>query len=86
MKTRYILFLLTISCSILSLSAQQQYTLQECIEIALENNRNIKQQELNKQQKEIAYSQARADLLPNLNASAGQSFVFGRSIGYDNVY
>ena len=85
MKTRYILFLIAFS-SVFALSAQQQYTLQECIEIALENNRNIKQQELNKQQKEIAYSQARADLLPNLNASAGQSFVFGRSIGYDNVY
>lgn len=85
MKTRYILFLIAFS-SVFALSAQQQYTLQECIEIALENNRNIKQQELNKQQKEIAYSQARADLLPNLNASAGQNFVFGRSIGYDNVY
>jgi outer membrane protein len=68
------------------LSAQQKYTLEECVEIALENNRNIKQQELNNQQREIAYSQARADLLPNLNASAGQSFVYGRSIGLDNVY
>ena len=86
MKIRYILFLLTVSCSMFALSAQQQYTLQECIEIALENNRNIKQQELNKEQKEIAYNQARTDLLPNLNASAGQSFVFGSSIGYDNVY
>jgi outer membrane protein len=69
-----------------SLSAQHKYTLEECVEIALENNRNIKQQELNNQQRQIAYSQARADLLPNLNASAGQSFVYGRSIGLDNVY
>jgi outer membrane protein len=68
------------------LSAQHKYTLEECVEIALENNRNIKQQELNNQQRQIAYSQARADLLPNLNASAGQSFVYGRSIGLDNVY
>ncbi len=68
------------------LTAQKQYTLMECIETALENNRNIKQQELNRQQREIAYSQARADLLPNLSASAGQNFVFGRSIGLDNVY
>lgn len=66
--------------------AQKQYTLMECIEIALDNNRNIKQQEINRQQRELAYSQARADLLPNLNASAGQNFVFGRSIGSDNVY
>ena len=72
--------------SIAPLAAQKRYTLMECIETALENNRNIKQQELNRQQREIAYSQARADLLPNLNASAGQNFVFGRSIGLDNVY
>lgn len=72
--------------TISSASAQKQYTLMECIEIALENNRNIKQQELNRQQREIAYSQARADLLPSINASAGQNFVFGRSIGIDNVY
>ena len=86
MKTRYIIFLLIISSSLFAVSAQQQYTLQECINIALQNNRNIKQQALNKQQKEIAYNQARADLLPNLNASAGQNFIFGRSIGLDNVY
>ncbi len=68
-----------------SLSAQQ-YTLDDCIRIALENNRNIKQQMLGKAQREIAYAQAKNDLLPNLNASAGQSFVFGRSIGLDNTY
>lgn len=66
--------------------AQQQLTLEQCIAIALENNLNVKQQELNKQNREIAYNQARADLLPNLNASAGQSFVYGRSIGLDNTY
>ena len=86
MNIKYLLLLIAISSSLNSLSAQKKYTLQECIDIALENNRNIKQQELNKQQKEIAYSQARADLLPNLNASAGQNFIFGRSIGLDNVY
>ncbi|HHT33865.1 MAG TPA: TolC family protein [Bacteroidales bacterium] len=72
--------------SITPLAAQKRYTLMECIETALENNRNIKQQELSRRQREIAYSQARADLLPSLNASAGQNFVFGRSIGLDNVY
>jgi len=81
-----VISLLLTGSALLSVSAQQQYTLQECIDIALENNRNIKQQELNRQQREITYSQARADLLPSLNASAGQSFVFGRSIGLDNTY
>lgn len=72
--------------SIAPLAAQKRYTLMECIKTALANNRNIKQQELSRRQREIAYSQARTDLLPSLNASAGQNFVFGRSIGLDNVY
>jgi outer membrane protein len=79
-------FLILSFCLASVVSAQQQLTLEQCIAIALENNRNVKQQELNKQNREIAYNQARADLLPNLNASAGQNFVFGRSIGLDNTY
>ncbi|MFA5463614.1 MAG: TolC family protein [Dysgonamonadaceae bacterium] len=86
MNFRYFLPLILTICSLQSLQAQKKYTLQECVDIALENNRNIKQQALNKQQKEVAYSQARTDLLPNLNASMGQSFVYGRSIGIDNTY
>src|SRR5690554_7699700 len=85
MKITAIIFSLLVAGT-LFLSAQRQYTLLECIDIALENNRNIKQQELGRQQREIAYSQARADLLPNLNASMGQNFVFGRSISLDNTY
>lgn len=79
-------FLILSFCLASVVSAQQQLTLEQCIATALENNRNVKQQELNKQNREIAYNQARADLLPNLNASAGQNFVFGRSIGLDNTY
>ncbi|RNC63486.1 TolC family protein [Proteiniphilum sp. X52] len=86
MHIRTIIIGLFFSASLLPATAQQKYTLAECIDIALENNRNIKQQEIGRQQREIAYSQARADLLPNLNASAGQNFIFGRSIGLDNVY
>jgi outer membrane protein len=77
---------IAVFCSLTAWSRAQQYTLEECIEIALQNNRNIKQQELGRAQRQIAYSQARNDLLPSLNASAGQSFVFGRSIGIDNTY
>lgn len=86
MKIRYYILLLLTVGNMFGLLAQHNYTLEECVQIALENNRNIKQQELNNQQRQIAYNQARADLLPNLNASAGQNFVYGRSIGLDNVY
>ena len=78
--------IIAIFCCLSTMAQAQQYTLVECIKIALQNNRNIKQQELSKAQRQIAYSQARNDLLPSVNASAGQNFVFGRSIGLDNTY
>lgn len=67
-------------------SAQKTFSLQQCVDTALHHNRNIKQQELNKQSRELAYQQARINLLPNLNASMGQSFTFGRSLVADNTY
>lgn len=78
----FIMFVLLIA----PLSAKQTYTLQQCIDTALYHNRNIKQQELNRHSREIAYEQAKLDLLPNLNASAGQSFALGRSLTADNTY
>ncbi|GAB1415123.1 TolC family protein [Paludibacter sp.] len=60
--------------------------MQQCVDTALVNNRTVKQQELNRKSKEIAYEQARMDLLPNLNASMGQSFTLGRSLTADNTY
>ncbi len=60
-------------------SAQKPWTLQQCVDTALANNRNIKQRELIRQTNEIAWQQARNNLLPNLNASASQTWSFGRS-------
>lgn len=71
---------------ILFASAQTPWTLQQCIDTALTNNRNIKQNELTKATKEIAYQQARNNLLPTLNASANQSWSFGRSQIADGTY
>lgn len=68
------------------LSAKNILTLEQCIDTALQNNRNIKQQSIVKKSKVIAYDQARMNLLPNINASAGQSYMFGRSLIADNTY
>ena len=85
MKTKYIIITgLLLAAS--QLPAQRLWTLEQCIDTALSHNRNIKQQQLSYKSKEIAYSQAKANLLPNLNASAGQNFNFGRSLGADNTY
>lgn len=85
MKTKYILPILMFLC-VLPLSAQSTWTLEQCIDTALANNRNIKQQRLNYKSKEISFNQAKADRLPNLNASVGQNFNFGRSLAVDNTY
>ena len=85
MKTKYLIITgLLLAAS--RLPAQRLWTLEQCIDTALTHNRNIKQQQLSYKAKEIAYAQAKANLLPNLNASAGQNFNFGRSLGADNTY
>lgn len=80
------LIIIGMICVAISSSAQQQWTLQQCLDSALANNRNVKQQNLVKKQREIAYQQSRQSLLPNLNASVGQNWNFGRSIAVDNTY
>ena len=67
-------------------SAKNIMTLQQCIDTALQKNRNVKQQDLTRQTREIEYEQARMNLLPNLNANTGQSFMLGRSLIADNTY
>jgi len=70
----------------LLVSAQKPWTLQQCVDTALANNRNVKQQALTKKTREIAYDQARNNLLPNLNAGVRQDFGFGRVLGNNNTY
>ena len=67
-------------------TAQKPWTLQQCVDTALANNRNVKQQALTRKTREISYEQARKNLLPNLNAGIGQYFGFGRIVGNNNTY
>lgn len=67
-------------------SAQNTWSLQECIDYALENNIQIKQQQLNTNYIENQVEQAKMNRLPNLNAQLGNDYSFGRSLTYDNTY
>lgn len=67
-------------------NAQNVWSLQKCIEYALENNIQIKQQQLNTQYYENQVSQAKSNRLPNLNVQFGNDNSFGRSLTYDNTY
>ena len=62
------------------ISAQEIWTLEKCIEHALENNLQIKLSKLNIETNESWLLQSKADLLPSLNVNGSYSYNFGRSI------
>ncbi len=64
----------------LNVFAQEKWSLEKCINYALENNIQIKQQELNTKISEVKLNQKKATILPSLNAGANQNFTFGRSV------
>ena len=85
MKTKIYLIVGTLLVTLLA-NAQKPWTLQQCVDTALANNRNIKQQSLAQRNTKIMYEQARNNLLPNLNANVAQNFGFGRIVGNNNTY
>lgn len=56
------------------------WSLQDCIEYALENNITVKDATLNKNLAEVDYSKAKSSRLPNLFGSASQNFSSGNTI------
>ena len=65
---------------------QKMLTLQQCVETALTNNLDVLQSQLQMESTKIDKSQAKLNLLPSLNANAGQTFSQGRSIDpYSNT-
>lgn len=74
-------------CLSLHIWGQQEWTLDRCMEYALENNITVKKQELVLKQQKEAFSASRMSFLPVLNGSVSQAFNFGRSPSpQDNVY
>ena len=68
------LIVLFVLCSVGALSAQQkQWTLEECVAYAVENNLTIEQYELDLQNAQIDKSDALGAFLPNLNSSLSTS-------------
>ena len=65
--------------------AQDEWTLERCIDHAVENNITIKQQQLNVEQHQNSYEQTRLGVLPTVNAGLSQSYSFGQSTGGDNI-
>jgi len=56
------------------------WDLEKCIEYSIEHNIQVKQMTLQTKSSMSALEQSKAGLLPDLNANAGYSFNFGRSV------
>lgn len=63
-----------------------EMTLQQCIDSALVNNLELRTQGNQYASQRLLYTQAKANISPSIEGSVGQSWVFGRSIGADNIY
>ncbi|MDE5997495.1 MAG: TolC family protein [Muribaculaceae bacterium] len=85
---KYILALLLISISALHspLQAQRAWTLDSCINYAQTHNVEVRQRINAARQGELAVTEAKDRVLPNLSGYGSQNFSFGRGLTADNTY
>jgi outer membrane protein len=74
---RFFLTAVFLSFSVIVTAQKREWTLQECIQHALENNISIKQSELDVDLADIQISDAVGNFLPRINASASNSWNTG---------
>ncbi len=72
-----ILFCFTVILTFTTFAQQQKWTLQECVQYAIDNNITIQQTELDLESADIDRQAAIGNFLPNLNANAGNSWQTG---------
>ena len=73
--------------TLLPLGAQpRQWSLRECCDYAVEHNISIKQKANARIQRDIQLNTDKNSRLPDVSASLGQNFSFGRGLTADNTY
>ena len=86
------LLLLFFAFALFKMSAQPtqaQWSLEDCISYAMENNIQIKQSVLNTQYNENLLKQAKLSQIPSLNGSTGYTYSWGRALDqttYRQIY
>ncbi len=63
----------------------KQWSLEECIQYAIEHNIDLKQKEQEQESRKVDLHTSKYSWLPALNGSLGQSFQFGRSTSKSGV-
>ena len=82
---RFILITLFVA-TVFGAQAQKVWTLDECINYALEHNLDLQKIQLARQQAEYQWKMSKNAWLPTLSANAGEYFGFGQSPSYTGVY
>lgn len=84
MKAKLIILSLLIATGA---TAQEKWSLRQCIDYAIEHNIEVKQQEVSRDQQKVELNTAKYSRLPSLSGNVGQSFGFGRTTSpIDNSY
>jgi outer membrane protein len=79
-------YIVTIAQADSTVRGKNVLSLQQCVETALTNNLDVLQSQLQVESSKIDKNQAKLNLLPSLNGSAGQTWSQGRSIDpYSNT-
>ena len=63
----------------MSLQAQEKWSLQQCVQYALDSNISIKQNEIQAQVAGITYKQSKLSQIPTANLSNNEGYRFGKS-------
>lgn len=84
MKKYFSLWLLLLV--VFTVKAQQTWTLQQCIDYAMEHNVGILQSQLQEQNADYQLKMSQNAWLPSVNASASEGLGFGQSPSYTGVY
>lgn len=84
---KILLFVILVVLVKLDILAQtKQWTLLECCDYAVAHNISIKQTDNQRRKQELSLSTARNSRLPDLSASIGENFSFGRGLTAENTY
>ncbi len=75
-----LLMVFLIGFSAISQESSRVLDLQECVDIAIENNLSVRRSTLQKESARITYNQSRAEMLPSLNFGGNYGTQWGRSI------
>lgn len=86
MNSKSIIIAALALASISQASAQQAWTLRQCVDYAIAHNISVKQLQNTREQQAIQLNTNKNSRLPDLNGSASQNFSFGRGLTAQNTY